>query len=120
MAGALSNIKLAPEGSQRLYGALNDIAHIAKNDILSSIMDCLDMGKVSGIGVFPTFNKALTRDLYQLHVWLCFETARKMLTLMVEMYGKETIPLEVLTLFKLIIDNLNAVGFIVSDTPIAE
>lgn len=111
--GTLPNIRHAPEGSQRLYGALNDIAHIAKNDILASVMDRLAIGKVDGICVFAAFNKELAQDLYQVHVWLCLEVAREMLTLAVEMYGKETIPLQVIRFFRLVIDNLKAAGFTV-------
>lgn len=87
--GRVPNVKYAPEGSQRFYGQLNDVAHPCNIELLQSLLRSHHDGEVHGVSYIPTFVEETALGLYELHVWLLFEAVREHLLLFIEMYGEE-------------------------------
>lgn len=87
--GRVPNVKYAPEGSQRFYGQLNDVAHPSNIELLQSLLGSRHEGEVHGVSYIPTFVEETALGLYELHVWLIFEAVREHLLLFIEMYGSE-------------------------------
>ncbi|WP_341503950.1 hypothetical protein [Gallaecimonas sp. GXIMD4217] len=83
------NVKHAPAGSQRIYGELNDISHPSNINILLDLVNKFENGEVKGVSPQPKYHNEISRSLYQLHVWLLFETLREMMMLKVDLYGKD-------------------------------
>jgi len=86
--GRVPNVRYAPEGSQRFYGQLNDVAHPSNLELLQALLGHREDGAVQGISYIPTFIEETALGLYELHVWLLFEAVREHLLLFMEMYGE--------------------------------
>jgi hypothetical protein len=110
--GRVPNVKYAPEGSQRFYGQLNDVAHPSNLELLQSLLGSRHHGDVHGVSYVPTFVEETAFGLYELHVWLLFEVVREHLLLFIEMYGeadaamKKVVPWTLTT-----VDTLRRAGF---------
>lgn len=78
------------EHMRRFYGELNNVAHIAKIDLLQQLISKYEDGSVKGVSPIPAFNKAVAINLYQLHILLLFEIAREAFILTAEMYPSDT------------------------------
>ncbi len=85
--GKTPNVKYAPTGTQWLYGELNDVAHIAKSDLLQTLVAQRIEGVVVGISPVPHFVPDVARNLYELHVYLLREMCRELFALNVDLYG---------------------------------
>src|SRR5262249_18356787 len=75
--GKVPNAKSAPEGSQRFYGELNDVAHPSKANLLKTLVSDYVAGDVNGVSPIPGFKRETARALYELHIFLSFEIARE-------------------------------------------
>ena len=88
-AGKTPNVKYAPEGCQRFYGQLNDVAHPSNLILLEKLLKKMLEGEIHGISYIPVFIEDTALGLYELHVWLIFEAVREHLLLFMEMYGEK-------------------------------
>lgn len=110
------NVKYAPEGSQRFYGQLNDVAHPSNLKLLQSLLRSHHDGLVHGVSYVPTFVEETSLGLYELHVWLVFEAVREHLLLFIEMYGEEADEVNKAVRWSLIaVDTLRRAGFTFTD-----
>ena len=78
-----------PEGSQRLYGELNDLAHPSKHALTSALLLRLVSEPVRGVSCMPVFRPEVAKHLYCVHILTLFHVARQALILAKEMYGHE-------------------------------
>lgn len=105
-------MKYAPEGSQRFYGQLNDVAHPSNLHLLQALLGQLNEGEAHGISCIPTFVEKTALGLYELHIWLLFEAVREHLLLFMEMYGEDDDALKkVMRWVPVAIDTLRRAGF---------
>lgn len=88
-SGKTPNVKHAPEGCQKIYGQLNDVAHPSNLYLLEALLSKRTAGEIHGISYIPTFVEESALGLYELHVWLIFEAVREHLILFMEMYGEK-------------------------------
>ena len=86
--GKTPNVKYAPPGSQLYYGQLNDVAHIAKSNLLHDLVSSHVDGSIRGVSPIPRFHPDVARELYELHVWLLFQVCRERVVLYLDMYGE--------------------------------
>lgn len=110
--GRVPNVKYAPEGSQRFYGQLNDVAHPSNLELLQSLLGSRHDGEVHGVSYIPTFVEETALGLYELHVWLLFEAVREHVLLFIEMYGEADAAMtEVVRWTGITVDTLRRAGF---------
>lgn len=110
------NVKYGPDGSQRFYGQLNDVAHPSNLELLQSLLRSRHDGEVHGVSYIPTFVEETSLGLYELHVWLLFEAVREHLLLFIEMYGEEDDAMSDAVRWTLTaVDTLRRAGFTFTD-----
>jgi len=70
------NVNRVPWNLGKLYGALNDVAHVGETVILQSLLSMAPRGPVAPVTIEPRFNEIIANQLYGLHVallaLLCF------------------------------------------------
>ncbi len=86
-AGVTPNARHAPEGSQRIYSGLNDLAHPSNEGLMLSHLSRLNQDGINGVNPFPTFVKQTIEAHYWTHVWLTFEFCREGVKLLADNYG---------------------------------
>lgn len=89
LCGQTPNAKYAPEGSQWYYGELNNVAHIAKSDLLQRLMGQFVRGEIVGVSPIPKFVPEVAKALYELHVFLLLQMCREMIKLHIDLYGDD-------------------------------
>lgn len=110
--GRVPNVKYGPEGSQRFYGQLNDVAHPSNLELLQSLLGSCHDGEAHGVSYIPTFVEETALGLYELHVWLLFAAVREHLLLFLEMYGEEDAALkEAMPWIMITVATLRRAGF---------
>ena len=87
--GSTPNVKHAPAGSQRIYGALNDFAHPSKESLMIRHLEQVDANGIRGVSPFPVFRKRTVELHWWTHVWLIYEVSREALKLLAENYGEQ-------------------------------
>lgn len=113
-AGRTPNAKYAPEGSQRIYGDLNRVAHPSNQNVLSELLDHLRSGEVQGVSPTPVFREDAARGLYEVHVFTLLHAVREHLKLQLEMYPGEMSTFEPgIRLFIMAVGFVEQAGFIV-------
>jgi hypothetical protein len=85
--GVTPNARHAPEGSQRIYGGLNDLAHPSNEGLMLNHLTQLNQDGIHGVNPFPTFVKQTIEVHYWIHVWLTFEFCREGIKLLADNYG---------------------------------
>ncbi len=114
--GKTPNVKYAPAGSQTFYGQLNDVAHIAKSDLLQDLVSSHIDGSVKGVSPIPRFHPDVARGLYELHVWLLVQVCRTQIALHLDMYGEANSEISgVLQMFITATEILRACGWEIED-----
>ncbi len=114
--GKTPNVRHAPNRSQHLYGGLNNIAHIAMQDIINSTLSQFQSGEVEGVSAIPVFNKELALDLYDIHLWTLLHICSEQITLFAEMNGIDSKELNQAKVhFLLAVENLKNAGFKIED-----
>lgn len=110
--GRVPNVKHAPEGSQRFYGLLNDVAHPSNLELLEPLLGSRHDGEVHGVSYIPIFVEETALGLYELHVWLLFEVVREHVLLFREMYGEADAAMsKVVRWIVITVDTLKRAGF---------
>ena len=69
------------------YGEMNKLAHVAVPDVLGSVLHSVHAGGTSGVSPTPVFQRETARNMYALHVYLCFLAAFEAIELVIEMYS---------------------------------
>lgn len=85
--GVTPNAKHAPEGSQRLYGGLNSLAHPSEEKLMLRHLMSVNQNGIPGVNPFPIFVKRTVEVHYWIHVWLIYEFCREGLKVLAENYG---------------------------------
>lgn len=101
--GKTPNAQNGPKGLGILYGYLNDIAHIAKDDILEQLVTYTD-DKQSGFSPVKKMNKKYLFDLFRIDCTIKFEILRQTLILHLELFGEDDIYRRALAYYNLLID----------------
>jgi hypothetical protein len=112
VAGKTPNVKYAPTGAGRLYGQLNDVAHPSSPELLAAFLGRQDEGDARGVSYEPVFAAETALALYELHVWLLFETCRELLRLMHDLYGADPAFIPMIDWWTAIAEQLAAGGHI--------
>lgn len=85
--GKLVNVQnIYKNGEGRVYGELNDIAHISKQNVLLELLDGIYEGDVAGVSPIPSLNPHVARQMYSTHLYITFEITREAVFLFKEMY----------------------------------
>src|SRR5436305_9905823 len=94
--GGTPQLKYLPvAGARRFYGELNDIAHPSNIGHLRELLALDEPSEgVVGVSPIPELRQDIAIALYQLHVYLLFETLREVIQLMVEMYSVDDEPIQ--------------------------
>jgi len=112
--GKTPNAKFAPEGSQPIYGDLNQVAHPSNLKPLHALLDGLQSGEMYGLSPMPVFRESIARQLYEVHVFTLLHAVRENLKLLFEMYPEELSTFEPsIQLFLKAVDFLKRAGFVV-------
>ncbi len=95
-AGTTPQLKYLPTaGARRFYGELNDVAHPSNIGRLRELLALAEpAGGAAGVSPVPEFRPAVAIPLYQLHVYLLFETSLELIKLMAEMYSVDDAPIQ--------------------------
>jgi len=113
-AGRTPNARYAPEGSQRIYGELNRVAHPSNQDVLNELLDHFHSGEIKGISPQPVFQENAARGLYEVHVFTLLHAVREHLKLQVEMYPDDVAAFEsAIRFFMMATGFVEKAGFIV-------
>lgn len=115
--GKTPNAKYAPVGSQRLYGGLNNVAHIAKQDIIDATLSRFQSDEIEGVSAMPKFDKDLALDLYDIHLWILLHLCIEQMALFGEMYGSESKELNLAKRHAIVaVENLKNAGFVIEES----
>jgi hypothetical protein len=87
--GATPNVKHTKYMGS-LYSDLNNVAHVAKIDLLQRLVSTYENGDAKGVSPIPEFSEQVAKGLYQLHVMLLLEISREAIKLFLEMYPSDT------------------------------
>lgn len=108
------NVRNAPEGSQRFYGELNDVAHPSSLLHLRSLLYEHNDGPIRGVSCLPTFVSHTAHSFYSLHVWLLLELTREYILLMAEMYPDDGCVTKAVIAFEFPTECVCRAGFVVT------
>jgi len=89
--GKTPQVRYAPEHSRRIYGQLNDMAHITRHDLIWEALAKNESGEARGFDVFPRFLADTAVALYDVHLFTLFEVVRQHVMLLSDMYSKNVI-----------------------------
>lgn len=84
--GKTPNAAAAPEGSQRIYGNLNRLAHPSREALLGDILSTFARGEAQGVSPIPAFNVEAAQAFYEIHVFTLIQGLREGIILFVDMY----------------------------------
>jgi hypothetical protein len=85
--GKLVSIQSVFRGKQgELYGDLNDIAHVSKDDVLVSLLDTILNNDVVGISPLPSFNAAISLQMYSSYLTILHNIVVEGILVFSEMY----------------------------------
>lgn len=98
-------------GLSTLYGPLNELAHVAKTDILNSLYGAEQQGKAIPVTAVPIYVKEISRSLYAAHVALIIQMALQVDAIHTDMYGDPLVEEEKLSLY-VACEHLKAEGFL--------
>ena len=87
--GKTPHLRYAPEHSRRIYGQLNDMAHITRHDLIREVLGKNERGEARGFDVYPRFVADTAIALYDVHLFTLFEVVREHLMLLSDMYGTD-------------------------------
>lgn len=112
--GKVPNVKNLPLEVRKFYGEINDVAHIAKTDILNNLIFKKLEDEISGVSPYPVFIADIAKNLYELHLFLIVSIVREQIILLNEMYDDlENEMKQIHKYFIISINLLEKAGFIV-------
>jgi hypothetical protein len=108
--GKSPNAQNGPASYKDMYGYLNNIAHISKEDILNFILTHKENGQAKGISHIKKFNKIIAHRLMTYTVAIKVEMLRQTLNFYLELAGEDKIHQKGLVYYQLIIAKYQEVG----------
>lgn len=109
--GKTPNVQNGPKESGRIYGYLNDVAHIAKQDILDQLMTYTNDEK-SGFSPVKKINEKYLFDLFLFDTSIKCEVLRQTLILHFELFGEDEVYERALTYYNVLIDIYSQTGIV--------
>lgn len=98
-------------GLSALYGPLNELAHVAKTDMLNSLYGAEQQGTAIPVTTVPVYVKEISRRLFAAHVALIIQMAFQINAIHTELYGDSLAAEEILCL-RAACEHLKAEGFL--------
>lgn len=89
--GGVPQMRFIPKPLAKMYGDLNDVAHITKHQILRELLHSHLDGDAHGLSSSPFFRADVAVQLYDLHLWLLSALLKHHVILLVAMYGDEVL-----------------------------
>ncbi len=83
------NVKNAPVNFKEHYGDMNNIAHITKPYILENISVVSISDEIRSVSIRPLCNTKGAKELYEIHINLCYWILLEAITLHREMYDDD-------------------------------
>lgn len=87
--GRVPNVKYAPGNLKEHYGDMNNVAHISQPQVLKNISTTLVSKDINGVSIFPLFHAEETKQLYKIHISICYMVTEEAISLFKEMYGDD-------------------------------
>jgi len=76
-AGKAPNVGILPPPAKRLYGQLNDIAHVSRPDVINEMLERLAVdGERAAVSFRPSLKANTAVAMYELHVWTLTEACQ--------------------------------------------
>jgi hypothetical protein len=111
--GKTPHMRHAPEGSARIYGELNKIAHPSHEALMHLHLEKITNEGVRGVSPFPIFRESTVRNEFKLHCWLCYSICHASVQVLLENYGDEDVfVVDCMTRFALLQDSGLALGLL--------
>jgi hypothetical protein len=87
--GKTPHMRHAPNGSARLYGDLNKVAHPSNESLLHRHLEQVVTDGMRGVSPIPTFREDTALNEFKLHCWLCYSMCHASVLVLLENYGEE-------------------------------
>lgn len=87
-AGRTPHVRNAPQGSGRIYGDLNKVAHPSNERLLHRHLAQISTNGVSGVSPIPVFRESTVQAQFKLHCWLCYAICQASVSVLIENYGE--------------------------------
>ena len=88
-SGRTPQMRYAPEGSPRLYGELNKVAHPSNEPLLHRHLEQVAKGGIRGVSPLPIFRESTVSNEFKMHCWLCYAICHASVKVLLENYGEE-------------------------------
>lgn len=112
--GKTPNAQNGPKELSRIYGYLNDIAHIAKDDILEQLILFTD-DKQSGYSPVKKLDKKYLIELFMIDTSIKFEVLRQTLLLHLDLFGEDEVYERSLSYYNVLFDLYSQTGIVKRD-----
>jgi hypothetical protein len=86
--GKTPSVKYAPSGFNLHYGDMNNIAHISKPSMLSSLI-AIDKGSFRGVSIEPIFHEELSKHFYKIHLSIFYNSILEAIQLFQQLYPND-------------------------------
>lgn len=87
--GVTPNVRNLKWDLNKVYGALNNVAHVSHRESFEPLYQIKQLGEASPVSIDPVYKKDISRYLYALHVSIMIQISRLLLDLLREMYDEE-------------------------------
>jgi hypothetical protein len=87
--GKTPHMRHAPEGSARIYGDLNKVAHPSNEALMHLHLEQVTTDGIRGVSPFPIFRETTVRNEFKLHCWLCYSICHASVQVLLENYGED-------------------------------
>lgn len=108
--GQTPQVKNMPDKFRKAYGDLNKIAHPSNSGVIEKLVTKITNDNSNGVSYIPSFNKELSKTMYELHLIIMYNIILESIELLIEMYGdniiKEIFELGVIGFLKIARDKL--------------
>jgi len=89
--GQTPQIKNLPEKFRKTYGDLNKVAHPSNSGVIEQLITKIIDGRSKGVSYLPSFNKELSKTMYELHLIIMYNIILEFIELLIEMYSDKII-----------------------------
>jgi hypothetical protein len=88
-AGKTPHMRHAPDGSARIYGDLNKVAHPSNETLMHQHLERVTTEGIRGVSPFPIFRESTLQNEFKLHCWLCYSFCHASVQVLLENYGED-------------------------------
>lgn len=86
--GKTPHMRHAPEGSARIYGDLNKVAHPFNEGLLHRHLEQIATDGIRGVSPFPIFREQTILNEFKLHCWICYSFCHASVFVLLQNYGE--------------------------------